>query len=165
MQLYDFTGVGSLSQAYMLSLRAKSPPESEHMNFLHFLLKIYLVSFAVSSSGLKRSCRGPGHHNKHCCGTAFIFQWGYWQHDSELSCHKVNVRTFLLLFCDFLMLAFSQAFCCSQQQNMDLINIFKTVSCIIASSNKVLSIWLLEIFLLREIVALSIYTLMIHVST
>lgn len=27
------------------------------------------------------------------------------QHDSELSCHKVNVRTILLLFFDFVMLA------------------------------------------------------------
>lgn len=58
MQLYDFTGVGSLSQIFMMSLRAKSPLESEHMNFLHFLLKIYLTSSAECFSGLKRSYRG-----------------------------------------------------------------------------------------------------------
>lgn len=36
-------------------------------------------------------------------------------------------------------------------------NIFKTGPCSIASSNIVLSMWLLEIFLLREMFALSIH--------
>lgn len=76
LQVWDL-----LSQAYMMmtSLRAKSPLESECMNFLHFLFKIYMASFAVCFNGLKRSYRGLGHHNEHCCGTTFIFQWGYGQ--------------------------------------------------------------------------------------
>lgn len=46
----------------MMSLRAQSPLENEHMNFLHFLLKIYLASFSDCFNGLERSC-------KHCLNT------------------------------------------------------------------------------------------------
>lgn len=79
------------------------------MNSLHFLYETYLASFAECFNWLKRSCRGPGQYIKHCCSTTFRIQWGYCQHNRELSCHNINIRIILLVLYDFLILASSQA--------------------------------------------------------